>query len=432
MKTLLIVGTKSIAGGASVASLALYHSLLPFFRVYFFDSSSGAIYCGNTSTLVIRIKPSFLNQFGALALRALTKTLKLINLFPKLPISWGVFEIYNIDKVVDIVQPDIINIHWLGNEFVSLRRILSLPISVILTLHDAWPVSGLSHVVFPKSLANSSPYNGYWLYRKIDLHLTKRKTMMLLAFPPLKILAPSKFLYDYVYSILPNNLCKSLSILPNLVPQPNLEMVKSSLAAAGNSASSNTSVVNIAYGAAVGASPIVKGFDLFEQILQILSSELSDTEAININLFGEAAAYFAKKNILLRNINFTFFQPQHSIADIISSSRIYCSTSRSETFGLLLAEMAQAGRTCVFFSGVGSDDILKYVGTKHLNPVSGFNVSLYAHNLLKCIKSTLNHFEDIRMDLGSADNDFVPSGSIFEKMNAQVILDYITIINRAD
>ena len=56
----------------------------------------------------------------------------------------------NILSQIDLYDPDIINIHWIGNEFISLKQISKIKKPIIWTLHDMWLYSGAEHYTTDK------------------------------------------------------------------------------------------------------------------------------------------------------------------------------------------------------------------------------------------------------------------------------------------
>tara|TARA_Y100001958_G_C21224421_1_gene549779 strand:- start:465 stop:1640 length:1176 start_codon:yes stop_codon:yes gene_type:complete len=50
----------------------------------------------------------------------------------------GIFHSNQIAKVVKKIKPDVIHLHWVGNEILSLNQILNYKIPIIITLHDMW------------------------------------------------------------------------------------------------------------------------------------------------------------------------------------------------------------------------------------------------------------------------------------------------------
>jgi glycosyltransferase involved in cell wall biosynthesis len=53
-------------------------------------------------------------------------------------ITLSLLNSYEILKIIKQIKPDIINLHWIGNEFMSLREIKSIDIPIVWTLHDMW------------------------------------------------------------------------------------------------------------------------------------------------------------------------------------------------------------------------------------------------------------------------------------------------------
>jgi glycosyltransferase involved in cell wall biosynthesis len=54
----------------------------------------------------------------------------------------------NILSQINKLNPDLINIHWIGNELISLKQISKIKIPIIWTLHDMWLYSGAEHYTY--------------------------------------------------------------------------------------------------------------------------------------------------------------------------------------------------------------------------------------------------------------------------------------------
>ncbi len=48
-------------------------------------------------------------------------------------------------KKINSLNPDIVNLHWIGNETLSIRQISQINSKVVWTLHDMWPFCGMEH-----------------------------------------------------------------------------------------------------------------------------------------------------------------------------------------------------------------------------------------------------------------------------------------------
>jgi glycosyltransferase involved in cell wall biosynthesis len=93
---------------------------------------------------------------------------------PYSTITLSLFNSFGLKKMIKIIKPDIIHLHWLGNEFVSVRDIINLKIPIVWTMHDLWVVNPYYHYkkkqeknFFGKILTN-------YLLNKIKIILKKK------------------------------------------------------------------------------------------------------------------------------------------------------------------------------------------------------------------------------------------------------------------
>ena len=56
-------------------------------------------------------------------------------------------------------QPDLVHLHWIGSNALSLHEIQDIPVPVVWTLHDSWPFSGAEH--HPSYPADERFISGY-------------------------------------------------------------------------------------------------------------------------------------------------------------------------------------------------------------------------------------------------------------------------------
>ena len=55
--------------------------------------------------------------------------------------SLNIFSRFNIEKS----KSDLINIHWIGNELVSLNDLIKTKKKILWTVHDLWPLTSTEH-----------------------------------------------------------------------------------------------------------------------------------------------------------------------------------------------------------------------------------------------------------------------------------------------
>tara|TARA_Y100000816_G_scaffold287950_1_gene271593 strand:+ start:883 stop:2088 length:1206 start_codon:yes stop_codon:yes gene_type:complete len=64
---------------------------------------------------------------------------------PESTVTLSLFDSFGLKNMVDKIKPDIIHLHWLGNEFVSLKDVINFKIPIVWTLHDLWLVNPYHH-----------------------------------------------------------------------------------------------------------------------------------------------------------------------------------------------------------------------------------------------------------------------------------------------
>ena len=60
-------------------------------------------------------------------------------------------------KRIDILNPDIVNLHWINNEMISIEEICRISKPLVWTIVDMWPFSGSEHY------NQNKVYNFYWV-----------------------------------------------------------------------------------------------------------------------------------------------------------------------------------------------------------------------------------------------------------------------------
>ena len=53
-------------------------------------------------------------------------------------------------KKINEIKPDYVNLHWIGNEMISIKEISKINSKIIWTLHDMWPFCGAEHYTIDK------------------------------------------------------------------------------------------------------------------------------------------------------------------------------------------------------------------------------------------------------------------------------------------
>ena len=145
---ILHVGYSDILGGAAIAMGRLHKAML----------SNGI----NSEALVLKKLNNHLKVTGASKNEILFNEIKIklarqkkyfyksdskyshsINLFNS-----------NLLKKIEKIKPDIVNLHWINNELISIRQISKIKVPIVWTFNDMWPMCGGEHYVSDERFIN--------------------------------------------------------------------------------------------------------------------------------------------------------------------------------------------------------------------------------------------------------------------------------------
>ena len=86
-------------------------------------------------------------------------------------ITLAYFNSYEIRKIIKNEKPDLINIHWIGNEFLSINEILNFKKPIVWTLHDMWTFLPVEH--YKDNNKSIGYFDIFFLNRKKKLNKKK-------------------------------------------------------------------------------------------------------------------------------------------------------------------------------------------------------------------------------------------------------------------
>ena len=61
-----------------------------------------------------------------------------------------------VSKKINSSKYDLVHLHWIGQETISLNDIKSINKPIIWTFHDLWPISGAEHISFNNTYLNEN------------------------------------------------------------------------------------------------------------------------------------------------------------------------------------------------------------------------------------------------------------------------------------
>lgn len=280
------------------------------------------------------------------------------------------YNFFNNSKLVNFVNKssfDIVHLHWINGEMISINDLSRLKKPLVWTFHDMWPVLPSSHTDILKSKKKKIFENLLILKKKNFFRFNKK----------ISIIVPSKLMFKKVnrkklikksnINIIPNNLDLNFWKLMN----KNLCRKKLYL--------SNTKKI-IGYNISGINDDFVKGTDLFLNILQRLSKDKN----LIFLLFGNNRKDLIK-NFNQNIINYGRIEDDKFVRNIYNSADLIISTSRFESFGQVILEAQACGTCCMAFKKTGIEDIIVNRKTGYL--IKQFEINNFVNKINNFFKN---------------------------------------------
>lgn len=260
-------------------------------------------------------------------------------------------------------EADVLNLHWINKEFLSIRDIGRLRKPLVWTLHDMWAFSGAEHY-------GPDNDNARWQvgYRKdnrpaghggldIDRWVWRRKQKAWQR--PMHIVTPSRWLAECVRkSILMRNW--PVSVIPNPLDTRQYQPWPKQQARALLGLPSTAALV--LFGAIGGIDGQRKGWDLLQPALKSLAAQGFDVEAV---IFGQSAP--SNPSTIGLHLHWMGrLNDDATLSLLYSAADVMVVPSRQESFGQTGSEAQACGCPVVAFDCTGLTDIVEHRKTGYL------------------------------------------------------------------
>ncbi|MBU3604096.1 glycosyltransferase family 4 protein [Polynucleobacter sp. AP-Kaivos-20-H2] len=268
------------------------------------------------------------------------------------PTSWS--------KRLNQSSADVVHLHWIHGEMMSVEDLGSIDKPLVWTLHDMWAFSGAEH--YSEDLRWKEGYTqgnrprdeaGFDLNRWTWLR--KQKAWK----NPIQIVTPSQWLASCVKnSALMRNW--PVEVIPNPIDVNQWAPIDKKIAR--EKLDLPQDVPLILFGAIGGAADPRKGFDLLQEALQKLSGKIDSLELV---VFGQAAPTQPV------DLGFPVHYLGHLASEVdmqmaYSAADALIAPSRQEVFGQTASEAHACGRPVVAFEGTGLADVIEHQKTGYL------------------------------------------------------------------
>ena len=278
----------------------------------------------------------------------------LIKFFVKLPnkepLSLNIFNNLNIKKIINDGGFDLIHLHWIGNEMISIKQISSIKIPIIWTMHDMWPFCGGEHFALDTRFEeNYSDTSRPIVEKGFDLNkfLWKRKNKFLKN-KDIQIICPSKWMQGKVKksSLFQNH---STYILPYLIDTKNWNADSKS-----NNKILNSNNKTVILFSATSSVNFRKGFNFLADAI----NDYLDNEQYYLLVVGDKPKKFDDVKIEKKFLGFV--NSKAMMRNIYYTSDIFVMPSLFESFGQVFTEAGCFGLPSVAFKETAASEIIDH------------------------------------------------------------------------
>ena len=347
---ILQLSNSDLNGGAAVASYRLHKALVNSSidsKMLVNEKKSHEISVINKSSSLDNIKTIIKNRL----IFQLRKIMKIkhpgtisLNFFPS-----------NILKKINEIDHDIINLHWVNNEMLSINQISKITKPFIWTFHDMWPMCGIEHY------SDTSEYrDGYRKKKFFDLYYStwkKKKNFN----KKMKIVCVSDWLAKKVKeSYLFNEL--EVHTIPPCIDIKTWKNIEKNTSR--NLLGFDSDEKIIIFSSANGTSEKRKGFDL---LLQALDNEHFKRDKYRLVIIGKIDNQDLYK-IPINHVNYLLNTTDNELIFklLYSAADLLVIPSRLETFGQSIIEAASCNTPSIGFKDTGVQEAIKHKETGYL------------------------------------------------------------------
>ena len=315
----------------------------------------------------------------------------------------------NFHKMINLSNIDIVNIHWIGNETLSLKDLAKIQKPIVWTMHDMNPFKGVEH--YDLNINKNEVYNKI---SKINF-LRKKK------------LYTKNFNFISVSRWLKKNASKS-----NLLKKKKIHLIGNTIDSSFWKYKDNLVIKKkfnieahkfiIGFGGLFDTkNNLTKGTDLLEKIL-CSNFFKNNKKDFLFTFFGNGKFKKYQKNGF-DIINFGKLNSDKEILEYYNVLDLFLNLSRREAFGQTVLEAQSCSIPCVAFKNTGASDII-------LNKKTGWLLDNYSmKNLEKIIKFAINKRIKIK-SMGKLARKNVIKNFDYKIISQKYLKIYVSILNK--
>jgi len=348
MKILHITFSKT--GGAGIGVKRLGESLKQKKiknEIFFFDEFINSKFQGSSKLIwyfYIFLKKILIKFFSSLK--------------KKNSISLNIFSSFNLSKLIIEKNPDIVHLHWIGNEMISIKQISQINKPLVWTMHDMWSFSGCEHYTLSNRFINGFYSNNRPNYEKgldLDRFVWGQKFKNLKE-KDINIICPSNWMKNKVEkSIIFKS--KKKFLFPYMIDQNQWKILQNKKLFFLKKISKKKTII---FFNATSSVNYRKGFNYLVKAI----NKYLKKEKYFLLVAGTKPKLF--DDLLIEKKFIGNISSQKLLNKIYCISDILVVPSILETFGQVFTEAGICGKPSVAFEGTGASDIIDHKITGYL------------------------------------------------------------------
>tara|TARA_Y100001968_G_C19422462_1_gene752530 strand:- start:91 stop:1347 length:1257 start_codon:yes stop_codon:yes gene_type:complete len=260
-------------------------------------------------------------------------------------------------------EADIVHLHWIGAEFISIEAIGRISKPIVWTLHDSWPFCGSEH--HPNGLLDFRYREGYYTYNRnikssgidIDQYVWSRKINSWKN--NISLIAPSTWMYNCAKESYLFNL-NYISKIPNLLPI--YDFMPSAKSNSRKKLSLPLDKILLLYGGNSLHKDINKGFDSLKSSLRELKKIIPNFILL---IFGDFDSSVCS-DLEFEFISLGRISNYKDLSSLYSASDLLLLPSKIETLPYVAMEAQSCGLPIVAFKTSGVTDVVDHLETGYL------------------------------------------------------------------